>query len=288
MTNHAHSESVSGWTVNATSESFQRDVFENSTRQPVVVDFWAAGCQPCRLLAPLLEKLAQEYQGRFLLVKVNIDEVPEAALAFGVQSIPAVFAVFDQKTLDGFVGLVTEDAVRQWLQRAITEAELALAGRLEASEPERASALYQRILSEQPRTWAAVIGLARLAVSSGDWHTARQLFERLSERGYLEPEAEKIRAALQLHEKQSLDLDALRADAIQYSNDPSRQIAYAEALAAHQRHEEALELLLSIVENQQGEFRDRARQAMLDIFRVLPDDSPVVATYRRRLAAALY
>ncbi|GIW94238.1 MAG: thioredoxin [Pirellulaceae bacterium] len=286
--NRQEPQGAGTWILNTTAETFQRDVLENSTSQLVLVDFWAPWCQPCRMLAPLLEKLAAEYQGRFLLVKANTDELPEAAAAFAVQSIPAVFAVFDQKVLDGFMGLLPEDTLRQWVSRVVNDVELSLAARWEASDPQRARQVYERILSEQPNASQASIGLARLALASGDTATAQQLLDSLAQRGYLEPEAEKLRAMLDMREKQSLDLDALRQAAEADPDDPAKQIAYAEALAAHNQHEEALQRLLAVVENSQGDVRDQARQAMVEIFHVLPEESPLVATYRRKLAAALY
>jgi putative thioredoxin len=101
--------------VETTAERFEADVFERSKQSPVVVDFWAAWCQPCRLLAPLLEKLADEYAGKFVLVKADTDQLPRQALAFRVEGIPAVYAVRDGEVIDSFTGLLTESQLRQWL-----------------------------------------------------------------------------------------------------------------------------------------------------------------------------
>jgi len=105
--------------VEATVERFEADVFERSRQTPVVLDFWAAWCQPCRLLAPLLEKLADEYAGRFVLVKADTDQLPQQALAFRVEGIPAVYALRNGKVIDSFTGLLTESQLRQWLAAII-------------------------------------------------------------------------------------------------------------------------------------------------------------------------
>lgn len=274
--------------ISTTAETFENDVWETSKKVPVVVDFWAPWCQPCRMLGPLLEKAVEAFQGRVLLVKANTDELPEAAAAFGVQGIPAVFAVWQGAIIASFVGLLPEDRLREWLQRVVTDVELHQARQAEESDRQQARQIYRRLRAEQPKLAEAAIGLARLALQEDDYATAQQLLDELLQRGYLEPEAEKIRAALELHAKQQWDVDALRRHAQQNPTDSAAQIRLAEALAAHEQYAEALQILLSVVEREHGALRDQARQAMLTIFRALPDDSPLTAEYRRRLAAALY
>jgi len=281
-------DSGSPFVLETTADRFEKDVFEASQDVPIIVDFWATWCQPCRLLAPVLEQVVNAFAGRVRLVKANVDQVPELAAAFGVQGVPAVFAVVNRKIVDGFLGMVAEEALREWLSRVVTAAELDKARLWEESDPEKARTTYERIYAEQPQRAEAAIGLARLALKSGDYQTARKWIDQLAQRGYLEPDAEKIRAAIQLHDKLAWDLDALRREVEQQPQQIEPQIRLAEALAAHQQYEEALERLLHIVERQRGEARDRAREAMLEIFRALPDDSPLVSTYRRRLATALY
>ena len=105
----------SPYVVETSDERFAADVLERSKGMPVVLDFWAAWCQPCRLLAPLLEKLAEEYAGKFILVKADTDQVPQQALAFGVEGIPAVYAVREGAVIDSFTGLLTESQLREWL-----------------------------------------------------------------------------------------------------------------------------------------------------------------------------
>jgi putative thioredoxin len=111
--------------IETTAEGFEIDVCERSKQTPVVLDFWAAWCQPCRLLAPLLEKLADEYAGKFVLVKADTDQLPQQAIAFRVEGIPAVYALKGGEVIDSFTGLLTESQLRQWLAAIVpSEPEL--------------------------------------------------------------------------------------------------------------------------------------------------------------------
>ena len=115
----------SPYVIETTDGQFAADVLERSQRLPVVLDFWAAWCQPCRLLATLLEKLADEYAGQFILVKADTDQVPQQAIAFGVEGIPAVYALRDGQVIDSFTGLLTESQLRDWLAAIVSrEGEL--------------------------------------------------------------------------------------------------------------------------------------------------------------------
>src|SRR5438876_7604816 len=136
----------SPWVIDARQETFQQEVVERSRGVPVVIDFWATWCQPCLLLGPILEKLADEYQGKFLLVKAETEKLPNIAAAFGVQSIPAVYGLRDGQLVDYFVGLLSEAQIRAWLDRLLpTPAEqlVAEAARLEQSDPAAAEARYR-------------------------------------------------------------------------------------------------------------------------------------------------
>src|SRR5687767_6650082 len=144
-----------------TAATFAKDVIEASKQVPVVVDFWAPWCGPCRALGPVLEKLAEEYAGKFVLVKANTDELQAEASQFNVQGIPAVFAVMNAEVVDFFSGAMPEAMVRQWLDRVLEAGALHEAKRLEEISASAAEAKYRAILTTDPENIDAKIGLAR-------------------------------------------------------------------------------------------------------------------------------
>lgn len=284
---------ASPWIVEAKAESFEKDVIERSRELPVVVDFWATWCQPCRLLAPLLEKLAGEYAGKFLLVKADTDKLPDIAASFGVQGIPAVYGLRDGQVLDYFVGVLPEQQLRTWLDRLLpspAEQLVIEAQKLEAKEPAQAEAKYREAAELAPNMPEAQIGLARVALAQGRVDDARKILDELKQRGFLEPEAEKLQADLDLRtfRQETGDLGQVQAAAAANPNDLDLQLNLAEALAAAGKYQEALETALHLIQIDRGRFGETARKVMLDVFRVLPEDSPLISEYRRKLSTALY
>jgi putative thioredoxin len=279
--------------IETTAERFEADVIERSREVPVVLDFWAAWCQPCRMLAPLLETLAAEYDGKFVLVKADTDQVPQYASAFNVQGIPAVFALRDAQVVESFTGLLTESQLREWLKAVVpseAEALAKAAAVLESSDRAAAEANYRAALALDPRLVAAEIGLARVLLAGGDRTTARQTIDKLEERGFLEPEAVRLKALLQLDEGAvgQGELDRLRQAAKAASKDSALTLQLAEALLAAGKYDEALPLCLEIVASERGAVREQARERMLDAFRVLGNDHELTNDFRRKLAMALY
>ncbi len=283
----------SPWILEAAEATFQQDAVERSREILVVVDFWATWCQPCRLLGPLLENLAREYDGKFLLVKADTDKLPNIASGFGVQSIPAVYAMRDGELLDFFVGLMPDGQLRAWIDRLLpseAEALVSQARRLEASDPQQAEEKYLEAGRLDANLASAKIGLATLLLAQGRADESRAMIDELERRAFLEPEAEKLKAQLHLMASAGtqVDLDALRAAAGANPPDLPAKMALAEALAAQAQYEESLAAALSVVQAGKKEFVEPARQLMVDIFRQLPDDSELVTDYRRRLSTSLY
>lgn len=284
--------SASPWIIEPTEESFPTDVLERSTTTPVVVDFWAPWCGPCRQLTPVMEKLADEFAGQFILAKVNTDAHPGLAAAFQVQSIPFVAAVRDQQIVDLFQGALPEAAVREWLGRLLpSEADQLSrqAAEVESQDPALAETRYRAALAADPQHVAAKIGLARVLVALNNLDAAAAVIAELEQRGYLEPEAEKVRS--QLHVRQAAaesgGLDELRRQVAEQPDDLALQVQFAEALAAAGDTRQALETCLAIIPRDRSGVGQQAKTAMLDILNTL-DDADLASEYRRRLASVLY
>lgn len=274
-------------------EAFEREVLVRSHDVPIVVDFWAEWCGPCRLLAPLLEKLAIEYDGKFLLAKARVEDVPDVSMTFGVSSIPAVFALRGGKIVDQFVGVLPEPQLRVWLdalQPSRAEVLAAEAKAMSVANPAAAEAKLREAIELDPRNAAVQIALAQLLLDAGRLDDARIAIEALAARGYLEPEAERVRASLSL--KQSADssggIEGIRARAAGAPKDFALQGQLAQALAAAGQYDEALDLCLDLVRKDRKGAGEAARQTMIDVFQVLGNDDERTSAYRRKLSSALY
>jgi putative thioredoxin len=283
----------SQWIIETTDETFEQDVIVRSNDLPVVVDFWSETCAPCKALAPTLEKLANDFDGKFLLVKANTEQTPSAATYCGVQSIPAVFGFRDGEPIDMFVGLLGEDQVKSWLERLLpSEAEqlVAEARALESNDPQAAEANYRKAIELDGELAKAKIGLAALLLAQDQSDECRELIAALEARGYLEPEAQKLQAKLKVSGK-AADVGSIAECRAAIETEPENQalrLQLAEALAAVGQYEESLQTALSLVENHKQDFGEPARKMMVDIFQLLPDDSELTSNYRRKLSAALY
>jgi len=278
--------------IEATAENFQQDVIERSRSVPVVIDFWATWCGPCLVLGPVLEKLAREYDGKFVLARVDTDRETDLALQFGVRSIPAVFGVRDGKAVDAFVGVQPETAIKTWIDRLLpTPAEtLATQARgLEQSDPRAAEEKYSAALSLDPELPGAQAGLARIALEQGRFEDAQAQILGLERRGFLEPDAEKIKAELmlRLQARPAGTVDAARAALAANPDDLKLKFQLAEALAAAGQYADALALCLELVERDRKGIGEQARQTMVAIFQLLPPESELVTETQRQLSLAL-
>ncbi len=283
----------SPWISETTTPKFEADVIRASVERPIVVDFWAPWCGPCRQLTPILEKLTNEFAGRFQLVKVNIDENPEIAQAFQVQSIPYVVALRDQQVISEFMGVHPEDKLREWLNSLLPSKaeELLKKGQgLEGSDPKAALAAYREAAALDAENAVIKIALARVLLKLNLDDESRKIIADLEARGYLEPEAEKVKSQLELRAAaaEAGPLDEARKAAAAAPADLNLQLKLSDALAVANRHEEALQILLDIIRKDKAGVGVEAKNTMVRIFDTLGAGSELVGTYRRKLATALY
>ena len=280
--------------IDASLASFERDVLEASREVPVVVDFWAPWCGPCRALGPLLEKLERESGGRWRLVKVNSDENPELSAQFGVRSIPFVVAFADGKPVSQFLGAQPEGAIRAFLEKLVpdpSELELRHArAALAAGQPAIAEEHLRNAIALDPSNDAARLDSVTLFLDRGDLARAREQFALLS------PKAEQASAWSTV----SARLEAAeRAATLPATGELERRIAadpgdldarrdLAEARIASRDFAAALEQLLEIVRRDRAYGDDLGRRKMLAVFEMAAGDPDLVSDYRRRLSATLY
>jgi putative thioredoxin len=272
---------------------FESAVIARSREVPVVVDFWAPWCGPCRTLGPVLERLAAEHQGAFVLARVNVDEAPGVAEAMRIQSIPAVHAFRDGAIVNGFVGAQPEPLVRQFLTRVLPGAAdhaakegdaLAAAGDASGAE-----ARYRDALAQDARHGRALVGLARQRAAAGDEAEALTLLERVLPSSSAAPDAQRLAAELRMRAGAADgDESALRARVATHPDDLDARLALARHLAATGQHEPALQEFLAIVRRDKTHDDEAARKAMLDLFEIIGPRSPLAERYRADLAKALY
>lgn len=283
----------SSWIVETSEATFQSDVVDRSQEVPVVIDFWATWCQPCRLLGPILERLANEYQGRFCLVKANVDQMPAVAGSLGVQSIPAVFAVRDGQIVDQFLGLLPEPQIRAWIDRLLPTAVENLteeAETLEVINPTAAEAKYRKAIELEPADAKARIGLARVLLSASRLDEARTLIDELAAADLLDTEGERLRAELELRlqEQEIGGLQTAREAAAAEPDNLPLQLNLAKAMTVDNQFEEALETALRLVEKDRAGVGEEARKLMVQIFHLLGSESELANDYRRKLTMLLY
>ncbi|MAV33992.1 MAG: co-chaperone YbbN [Planctomycetaceae bacterium] len=281
-------EERSEWVVDTVQQSFHEDVFDRSKQIPVVVDFWAAWCAPCKLLTPVLEKLAVEGAGKFVLVKADTERVAEAATEFQVSSIPAVFGVSGGEIVDFFHGVLPEEQIRGWLGQLLQHHSIVAVRALEETDPPAAEIQYRALTEQAPNDSSLAIGLARTLLAQGKDDDCRSVLDQLEQRGFLEPEAEQLLARLNMQSRQGGDLESIRTQAADDPQDVLLQWQLAEALSGEKQYPEALEICLAVVQHDRHGLGENARKLMVDIFRILPEEDELIGEYRRKLAMALY
>jgi putative thioredoxin len=278
-----------GFVIDVTDETFNTDVVARSRTVPVILDLWAEWCGPCKQLSPVLEKLAAEANGAFVLAKVDVDANPQLSAALQVQSIPMVVAVIGGQVADGFLGAMPEAQVRQWLDQVMQVADQF--GLRPAGDGEPAGAGEAPVGQAGPTDAGpgAIYGEAQQAMQRGDLDAAAAAFEKILATSPADPVATMGLGQVSLFRRvESYDQAAVRRDAASRPADALAQARLADLELASGQIENAFDRLLATVSRTTGEERDIARKHLISLFDVLPPKDPQVTRARGRLSSLLF
>jgi putative thioredoxin len=283
-------------TVATTTATFANDVLAESGRRPVLVDFWAPWCEPCKQLTPILEKAVQAAQGKVKLVTMNIDEHPQIAGQLGIRSIPAVIAFQRGQPVDGFMGALPESQVRGFIERlagplpeeedlhAMADAALA------AGEPLAALEIFRELHEKDSGDLAALAGLIKTSVAIGELEDAQKLLAQVPATAAQDPAIVAARAAVE-NATQAADLGdigELERRVAGEPNDPQARFELAIALNAQSRREEAADALLTIIKRDRDWNDAAARKQLLQFFEAWGNMDAATVAARRKLSTLLF
>lgn len=292
--------------IDVTIATYEQDIIEASMTTPVLVDFWAPWCSPCKMLAPVLEKLDAEYAGRFVLAKINIDESPQLAAMFGVRSVPTCILVKQGQAVDGFTGAQPEGQVRALLDRHLGAAPAAPDTAAEAAvaddDDEAVLQRLQHTVAAEPENDNARFDYVRLLLQLGRLEEAKEAFVPAKAKVQMVRLFDSLQRwidAMDAERQQPADLAALDAAIAANKRDFAARYARALALMGQERLTDAMDELLEILMRDKSWNEDAARKtyiAALDILEPpkmpvaegqIPPEDPVVASYRRRLSSVI-
>jgi putative thioredoxin len=281
-----------------TLATFAKDVLEASRNVPVLVDFWAPWCEPCKQLTPILEKVVKSFGGKVRMVKVNIDQNQALAGQLRIQSIPTVYAFRDGRPLDGFQGAQPESAVRAFVERLLGEeaamdaaAAIAAADQaLEAGDLQGAAEIYAAVLQGEPQNAAALAGLARCYLKSGDAARAEQTLELVPPDKRESAPVASARAALELAKVagKAGDIGKLKAQVEAEPANHQARLDYAIALAAGSKKAEAAEQLLESFRRDRKWNDEAARKQLVKLFDAWGPKDPATLEGRRKLSSIMF
>ncbi len=299
--NNAGSKPASALIKDGSDADFMADVIEASQAVPVIVDFWAPWCGPCKTLGPLLEKAVTAAKGAVQMVKIDTDKHPAVAGQLRVQSIPTVYAFFQGRPVDGFQGALPESQVKQFVERlaklgggaggldiaAILEEAKAL---LDAGNAQEAAAVYNELLGEEPENAAAYAGLIRCLLAVDQAEGAQEMLDNAPDAIAKSPELAAIRTQLELARQaaEAGPLGDLKAAVDRDPADHQARYDYALALYAAGRNEEAVEALLEIVRRDREWNERAARTQLLKLFEAFGPTDKLTVMARRKLSSILF
>jgi len=289
------------WIKEGSIDSFVDDVLEASAKVPVIVDFWAPWCGPCKTLGPMLERLVKEAKGAVRLVKIDVDRNQELAAQMRVQSIPAVYGFVGGRPVDGFVGALPESQLKAFIQRlsggaagqgpTVAELLAEAQGQLNEGQAELALSIYQQILSDDENNAPALAGTLRCLLKLGHAAGARQLFDSLPPELQSQTDLAAAAKALELAEKaagQSGATAPLRRKLEANPNDHQARFDLAAALVGEGANEEALEELLELYRRDRNWNDEAAKKQLITLFEAFGHADPLTVDARKRLSSLMF
>ena len=281
------------------TQNFPRDVIEASVNYPVIVDFWAPWCGPCKTLGPMLEKMVKRAGGLVKMVKINVDENQGLAAQLRVQSVPTVFAFKNGQPVDAFAGALPEPQIKTFIDKLIGDAKSPVDDMmdqaqeaLKAGDAVTAEQLYTQVLGQDPTMVAAFAGILRAIALEGDFARARDMLSRLDAKTLASTDVQQAISAIELAEQAqeagSAQLDELQRRVDANSKDLDARFALAQALFAAGNTDSAIDHLLTIVAIDRNWNEQAGRKQLLKIFDTIGPMDPVTVDARKRLSAILF